>query len=195
MDTDQKQNSSETSGVSLVAPSSASRRRLLRAGLSAAPAILTVVSQPALAVTCRSPSAFASVTANATTSAQPVQGCSGFGPLTWTDTSTTWPVDRATALFYDEFSAAGSLGGIATPTLAQVLALTPANSVEGLARNVVAAYLNLKSLRTPEAVINETSLQAMWTQGKAGTYRPTLSSPYWTFVELNAWFTQTFSLP
>ncbi len=195
MDTDPRQVLPKTPGGSLAAAGSTSRRRLLRAGLATAPAILTIVSQPAraAATTCRSPSAFSSVAANAATSAQPVQGCSGFGPRKWRDDSTVWPVDRTNALFYNEFSGSGSLGGHLTPTLAQVVRLTPANDRETLARLVVAAYLNLKSGKTPEAVINETALQAMWTQGSTGSYRPTLTGSYWTIVEFNNWFTQTFT--
>jgi hypothetical protein len=196
MDTDQKQVRPTTPGDSLAAPGSTSRRRLLRAGLAASPAILTIVSQPVLAVTCRSPSSFASIAANAATSSQPAQACTGLGPQAWSLSSTAWPVTRSTALFYPEFSGSTGFRGIASPTLDQVLALSsPYSDVETLARNVVAAYLNLKSLKTPDTVINETSLQAMWTLGVAGTYRPTLTGAYWTFADLNAWFTQTYTAP
>lgn len=207
MDTDHEQNASEAAGARSAVPKSASRRRLLQAGLSATPAILTIVSEPVrafngtAALPCRSASAFASVAAaqhaGAVTSASPQQSCLGLSPASWNSLSASgWPVAQGT-LFSSVFAGGYTLRGNASPTFKDILNLdaTTKNftAQELMARNFVAAYLNLQSAKTPDAVVNLTQLTSMWQLAVAGSYRPTATAAVWTTTDINNWFAQTFA--
>lgn len=206
MNTEKKAAAPLATGPNLAAPTSSSRRRLLQAGLGASPAILTIVSQPVRAGQCRSASAFASVSAafaaNGTTSAAPLQTCTGLSPTSW-NTTATWPTTAPkNTLFSSVFSGSYSLqvkkGAavvvISSPTFSEILASPSAGggAYSDLARNMVAAYLNFKSLKTPAEVVTGVQLQAMWTAARNGSYRPTAGGALWTTADVNNWLTQTF---
>ena len=208
METGKKTDPSEAVGGSPALPKSSSRRRLLQAGIGATPAILTIVSSPVLAGGCRSPSAFASVSAAAaagtTTSATPSKTCSGLSPTTWNITN-TWPsAVPKTTLFSSVFSGSYTLQvtkgakvvSIPSPTFSEVLSSQSVGGIQtttDLARNMVAAYLNFKDLKTPAAVVTDVQLQAMWTAVLAGSYRPIAVGNVWSISDANNWLKQTFN--
>ncbi len=201
MHTDQTPDISKVAGQHLQAPKSSSRRRLLQAGLGAAPAILTIVSEPvrafgtASAVPCRSASAFASVAAamlaGGTTSANTQQTCMGEGPASW-NVASTWPVAKTT--LFSTVLGSFTLRGNVSPTLSDILnAPAPYTATEILARSFVAAYLNTQGTpKTPLVVVTALQLQAMWPQAVAGSFVPTPGTPAWTMDQVNTWLLQTF---
>ena len=134
----------------------AGRRRILRAGISAAPVIMTVASRPVWAIDCRTPSGFVSGFA----SGAPVGQCSGGLPSYWLSHQGQWPasINPATALFNPIFEP--DLGG--NPTLLAVLGMT--NTLQSY---IVAAYLNNAALSVPmvpETILPKNTILAMWTQ-------------------------------
>lgn len=189
MDTDKKLDSSAAAGPSLMAPKSSSRRRLLQAGLSASPAILTIISEPvrAGASTCRSASAFASVAAaqhaGITLSRSPVQTCTGLKPASWavnfSATPSLWPAGTTTQLFSGIFSPGVSVGTNPSPTLKQVLDSAVTSLEIEKAQYFVAAYLNFKTGLTPGVWITLGDLQTAWPKAKNDTYTPTVGGTYW----------------
>jgi hypothetical protein len=129
------------------------RRRLLKAGAASAPVIMSLSAKSALAQgTCVSPSAFASVRANATTSNAPdtLSECHSHGY--WKNH--TWPfgVSKST-LFSSIFSpASGAAGKISKTTISfSTLTLSQALELQGgggesittdYTRDIVSAYLD-----------------------------------------------------
>jgi hypothetical protein len=188
----------------------------LKAGLGVSPAVVTFLSLPvpasAAQVTCRAASAFASVqaalAAGAGTSANTAQICSGSLPDTWKDLDKTfWPGGVATAdLLFSAVFGAYTVTTIATPTVSSVTTDTPnlyqvlhgagTTPRDVLARNLVAAYLNLQQGLTAATVVSGAQLQNMWLT--AGAPSP---SPYpvnglssgWSLAQVNQYLTQTFS--
>jgi hypothetical protein len=206
MDTGRQIDPPAAAGSSLVAPKSPSRRRLLRAGLGASPALLTIISEPVRAdvlgsLPCRSASAFASIAAHGvTTSTQPAQTCFGIQPGGWAIRSVgSWPAGTftgsgATAVsvtFSSVFSPGVTVGTNSSPTLLQVLESTDAGLE--MARYFVAAYLNIKMVlfATPAKVETELQLKAMWPDAVNGTYTPITGGNPWDWATLKSWFLQT----
>jgi hypothetical protein len=216
MQSDQKPDLSPLPEVGLAAPKSTSRRRLLKAGLGVSPVVLTFVSQPVPAsfttVTCRAASAFASVqaalAAGVGTSANTAQLCSGNLPSSWKGLSRPyWPGGSATAdlLFTSLFGpytvttiGTATVPAVTTdaPTLFQVLCGAGTTARDVLARNIVAAYLNLQQGLVPATVVSSTQLQSMWL-----TAGNTVPSPYlvnglsggWSLAQVNQFLAHTFS--
>ena len=132
------------------------RRRILQAGISAAPFVMTVASRPVWAIDCRTPSGFVSGFA----SGAPVGSCSGGLPSYWISHTAQWPagINAATALFNPIFDP--DLGG--NPTLLAVLGM--ANTLQSY---IVAAYLNNAATSVPmvpETILPKNTILAMWTQ-------------------------------
>ena len=194
----------------------AKRRRLLRGGLAAAPALLTLVNGSVMAQACS--------TASAHGSAGSLQNraqlrCTGASPGTWSrdssvndwpaplavpDTSKTLeaPVVTETASKTDASVASpstltdgpvatastktvkvpgttfdsvfGRQGGYGTKTLSEVLRLSANSGRDGLAKHLVAAYLNALKGLTPKEVLDVSTVKSIWTSFIArGYYEPT----------------------
>ena len=105
---------------------SSGRRRLLQAGISAAPVVMTVVSRPVLAVQCDSPSGFTSLSPS-----HPGPGmCGGHTPSMWLGDTANWPPNYTPAtLFVDKFPTGPMWFGLVSgKTLAEVLDPPPVSS-------------------------------------------------------------------
>jgi hypothetical protein len=204
MDSDKRSVATEVAGPGLSVPNLSSRRRLLQAGLGAAPAMLTVVSEPvrayvtAATVPCASASALGSIGASANTR----QTCSGLTPDSWNGKSVgTWPdgtfvVSRGAAvseLFGQIFSPGVKAGGTSSPTLKDVVSSSSTTRNVVLAKYFVAAYLNFKQGYTPPQVVTDVKLQAMWPQALNGSYAPVAGGKPWSDNDLVNWFKQTMA--
>lgn len=200
MDSDQRNDPMAPSDRERRPVKSAGRRRLLQAGIGAAPVVLTFVSRPVPAAPVACTSASATVSANA--SRVNLQQCVGNGPTAWKGTTpkTQW---NATALsggtpvlFSGVFgSPAYSVPGHASPNLMEVLQGTGGTAKDLLARNLTAAYLNFLSNSTPVTVLSLTQMQAMWSQGNSGVYYPITGGPAWGSGNINVWIATTFATP
>ncbi len=159
-------------------PTSASRRRLLRAGVGASPAILTFVSAPVRATySVKTASAFGSMTTGVshTHSTVPSSGCK---PGWWAKDSnwSAWPASCKTSsggpkLFRDVFSDYGSYGA---KTLKECLKLASDTGMDGVVKHCCAAYLNAASGKVPATLCSTFAAKDIWTSYTTrGHYVPT----------------------
>ena len=195
-----------------------SRRRLLRGGLAAAPALLTLVNRPVMAQPCFSGSA--SVSANVSRGTTPVVCRLGKGADAWGKETSfqDWPSPMAfpgdsktiasqptaasdtisgdkkgkgdSPSTLSDVTAApaqtgaskpttfdsvfGTRGGYEKATLLEVLRLNSNVGRDGLARHLVAAYLNALKGYTPAVVLDVVTAKNIWTSFVArGYYEPT----------------------
>jgi hypothetical protein len=216
MPSDHKPDGSSLQAVGSAVAHATSRRRLLKAGVGAAPVVVTFLSLPVPAsagqVTCRAASAFASVqaamAAGATTSANTAQLCGGSLPATWQNLATVfWPGGAATAdLLFTTLFGAYTVTTIATPSvpsvttnapnLLQVLYGNGTTARDILARNLVAAYLNLQQGLTAATVLSGTQMQSMWSTAGAPSPSPypvTGLSGGWSLTQVNQFLGHTFA--
>jgi hypothetical protein len=208
MHSDKNYDGTTTPKKDLVAPKSASRRRLLRGGAAVAPVALTFISMPVRAdlggVTCRAASAFASITAaaaaNAVTSANTSQICTGAKPANWLSANSVggnWPPGAPPTQLFAFTTVIPPATTTNSPTLVQVLQGTGSGTAaqDRLAKNLVAALLNNKQGLVPDTVVNLSQLQQMWnTVGVGGgNYPVTGISGGWSIIQVNAFLEQTFT--
>ena len=153
------------------------RRRILQAGISAAPVIMTVASRPVLATTnppgiCESPSGFVS----ATVSGQTGMMCAGLTPGYWKQDQHFWAWHTP----YYPTTVTGSGGHHATKfksvfmpdlpiaNLTFLAVLAPQTSGSGppynVARHLVAAVLNLAAGYVPATILSLDTIKNIWTQ-------------------------------
>ena len=169
-------NADERSKVGAVR--STGRRRLLQAGISAVPVVMTVASRPVLAQTgnCQSPSGF--VSGNA--SHPGAVTCSGRTPTYWMN-HTSWPSGSPT-LDYATTKVKAVFGGSDNHTLLSVLG--GGNSDPKAL--IVAAYLNVRSSPPliPATILTLVQVQHIWTEFLAtGGYSPR-TGVHWSAAEL-----------
>jgi len=154
------------------APDRANRRRLLRSGLATAPALLTLVNRPVMAAACKTPSAAISASLS-----RPDSGlfqCTGKSPASWSGTSAAnWPSPSGTQT--ELFSAAiGASPTYGTKTLLEMVNLVNNMGAEGLAKYLVAGYLNALQNLTPNQVLSVPTIRKIWLDFSAlGYYEPT----------------------
>jgi len=193
------------------------RRRLLRGGLAAAPALLTLVNGSVMAQACSTASAHGSAGSQHN---RAQLRCTGASPGTWSRESSVndWPAPlampdtsktieapvatetpsmAATAVAAPSTltdgpvatasstktvkvpgttfdSVFGRQGGYGTKTLTEVLRLNSNGGRDGLARHLVAAYLNALKGLTPREVLDVPTIKSIWTSFIArGYYEPT----------------------
>lgn len=165
-----------------------SRRRLLRGGLATAPVLLTLVNRPVMAneLTCRTASALGSANLSRTTSG--TFNCRGRKPSSWLAAPTLpvdpWPPGSRTELFENVFGGGSIYTG---KTLSEMVALVANTGQEGLAKHLVAAYLNALQGLTPEQVLSVVTVKNIWASFVArGFYEPTAGIQ---------WFPDTASVP
>lgn len=187
MDRDEGSENSGAAARAVVTSSVESRRRLIRAGLVSAPVLMTLVSRPVHAADCKS----ASATVSANASGKPLV-CGGDGPVTWL-AAPTWPVPKLTALLSTYLPDAPLPTGLPpNPTLLQVLQSTGTSATDVLARNIVAALLNVLSGKNPSQVVTQSMLNTII--GAGGNFNPSPGVP-WNTAQTNAWLVTLFVTP
>ena len=148
------------------APRSASRRRLLQAGLGASPAVLTFVSRPVVAAgACASASATISAGSPGRAGVV-VNQCAGAGPVTWAATANSDMTAKTTTFSSNVGTYVASVDTTTTdkkgvtktstavyndPTVAQVLLSSGTTPKDVLARSMAAAYMNWSTNKVPAA--------------------------------------------
>lgn len=150
----------------------ANRRRLLRGGLASAPALLTLVNRPVMAAACKTPSA--AISASLSRPGSGLFDCTGKSPSSWAGTSAAnWPSPAGAQT--ELFSAAiGASPTYETKTLLEMVSLVSNVSAEGLAKYLVAAYLNALQNLTPNQVLSVPTIRKIWLDFSAlGYYEPT----------------------
>jgi hypothetical protein len=197
MHSDHKLATSEPGSVGLAVPKSASRRRLLRAGVGAAPAVLTIVSMPVRAATTvqgRSASAMASMNAGAKSGNSLVTVSSaGDSAATWVGChpSSPWPTDCVQGQPKHSFPAClGAAGSSYKAGGASLKDALKDSSMNGLPQYLAAAYLNFRSGKSP--VVTEPQLLAIWNAcylNGPGYWSP-VSGAKWDWAKTKLWMEQ-----
>lgn len=168
--------------------SKSGRRRFLGAGTAVAPVILTMFSQPALGVTCFTPSR--SLSRNTSVSQAGKNGdCTGRKPAWYRNNPTAWPVPTTTP-FHPTFSGAKMMAGTppASRTLLEVLNLPAGAQHRAIAIHFVTAFLNIRAGRVSVLALDENKLRAMWTEwDNTGFFRPT-AGVQWNAAAIIAYF-------
>jgi hypothetical protein len=147
------------------------RRRLLKAGVSAAPVVLTLVSRPVLAWHCKPPSAYASANLS-----QRVQ-------RTWTDDGTKtiyewvqyspWPSPYVKSGYWNgwQWLNATTMAGAGLGSSGETM-LSRLQQGSSLEKHVIAALLNIAYGKVPGDCLTVSELQKMFIYGQNGTYVP-----------------------
>lgn len=178
-------------------PPSRSRRRFLGTGAAVSPAILTLVSQPALGVTCFTPSR--SLSRNTSVSQQGKYGeclnpespgnymarASGQPGNSWTVTPSTTP-------FHPTFSGSTFMvpksgGGTRSMTMQEVL-LDQNGKVPFF---ILAAYLNVlgnNGAVIPANVLTPSEVLTIWTEWNTKTYYEPMAGIKWYGEDIKNYF-------
>jgi len=163
---------------------SAGRRRLLQAGISTAPVVMTVLSRPVLAQAgnCQSPSGF--VSGNASNPGMNM--CTGRTPSYWVTQGqyqNGWPAGSPDLTHPDHVKVKKVFGGNDYTKLLDVLNRGAADATAQIA----AAYLNIRAGGLiPPTVLTLAQVQHMWTENAAtlgGGYTPSAGA-HWSAAEL-----------
>lgn len=162
------------------APRSASRRRLLRAGVGATPVVLSLVSAPVRATYYTSPaSSFASINASRPPGMTYTNGCK---PSWWASCNmSNWPsscknTDGTSKRFKDIFSDHATYGN---KTIKSCLQMAYDSGMDGMVKHLCAAYLNAATGRTPASICSGQIARDIWTSyNSKGWYMPT-AGVYW----------------
>ena len=175
------------------------RRRFVQGVGIVVPTILTAGSRSALAQTCLSPSASASI--NHTSHKPPDGGtCSGRSPGYWSGGKLN--PNNTPAIYNDGNSAdlaiaqnnkfeskffGGPLG-----TMMEVAAL---KGHDIFAAHIAAAWCNWKSLKVPSTILDEEDIIKMWSLGLFGSYQPVGGSNtvLWGKDQIQSYLTTTWS--
>jgi len=172
------------------------RRRLLIAGGSIAPVVLTLASRPVLGADCVSPSATLSSALSHKEGS--VGECSGLSQGFWKNAN-SWPIPKDSP-FHRVFSA-GSRPGTSffkslpyshpmSMTLYEVLSLDGRTDSEKLASHIICAYLNILSGRVSEKVITEAKLKEIWLEWATnGSYAPFAGATAWDGAQIKLYLT------
>jgi hypothetical protein len=173
------------------------RRRLLRGGLSVAPVLMASAPRSVMAGgpgVCVPASSFASINASRP---DRLFTCSGRTPGYWKQSQwfSEWPRPSCVPNGNDatKFDVVfGGSGGYPGKTLLNVLEL-PGDTVgrDALARHIVAALLNAKSLKTPDNVLGVSVVMRVWADFvKFGQYEPTAGIK-WNSDAITTWLKST----
>jgi hypothetical protein len=168
---------------------SAGRRRLLRAGASVPPVVMTVISRPVMALGCDSPSGFTSINVS-----HPGPGtCTGKSPTSWTSNKANWPAPynagpTADPTFKSIFGANVPSGTSFDPNnkLSQVMS-HPTAAPWGLAQYIIAAYFNASTAAYgTSTLLSQLTVVNIWSdysKSANGTYSPR-SGASWNYLEI-----------
>jgi hypothetical protein len=172
MASENKINQCEQSKASADLNGSTGRRRFVRGVAAVVPVVLTAGSRSALAATCLSPSASASIHLLNSRPGRAGDGiCSGRTPGYWmnawkTHTTASGQCGEKTIKFGDIFA-----GGFPDKTLQQVMALDGSADPYQLGAHLAAAWCNWKMGWVSRSVLDLGDLQAMWNRRTSG-YTP-----------------------
>jgi len=162
------------------------RRRLLRAGLSAAPIIATLASGPVSAGLCTTGSAYGSLHPSGTRTSLT---CSGRSPATWSGIAPgQWPIN-ANTLFSGCFSPA-----LADATCKLKTVIDTSNSYDLVACHCVAALLNASTSPplTPASILSAAYVKAVWSSyASKGYFEPT-AGIQWNGAQIVEWIKTTY---
>jgi len=191
-------NERENSTGPSAAPSSVSRRRILRGGLTVAPVVMSVASKPVLGSTVCQFASAAALSAGSNAMAK-AQTCNGLRPDQWKMLAAQWPQpycgtsagdpqEQATLYHCPATGFSGRIFG--ELTMLEVLDVGEGGpGLRGLGRYMVAALLNACCGRTP--VLNETTVRSMWNDMlNVGYYEPT-AGVQWQAPEIIAYLNTT----
>lgn len=166
----------DDSDDSAVVAASKGRRRLIGAGVSATPFLLTLVSQPALGVTCFTPSRSLSKNTSVSQAGKDAECIGAKSPAYYKD-ATAWPIPKTT-LMHPTFRQGNSPGvtrflasdGITSLTIQQALEV----STTMVHSYLIAAYLNKKTGGIiPHKILSESDILGMWGEyASLGYYEP-----------------------
>ena len=182
-----RQESSASAGERRAAkPISAPRRKILIAGGTIAPVVLTLVSRPVLGNggQCTSPSATLST---ALSHKQGQTGiCNGKSPGYWQQHPGDWPIPTST-IFYSIFTTVGpthyykTVGLSEVPmTMLEVLGANGAGDPQQIGAHFTAAYLAINAGLISPLALDQAKLIAMWTEwATTGLYHPYAGSVGW----------------
>lgn len=146
----------------------AARRRFLGKGAIAAPAILTLVAQPALGVTCYSPSG--SLSKNTSGGRNYTGNCTGVSPGNYKTqnggSANHWPsgwssTDPISKMYTPVPAYCQNTGGT-DKTLNQVLSLGGNTDPNKFAFHMIGAYLNVLNNYVPSNVLDTAKLKQIW---------------------------------
>lgn len=142
------------------------RRRFMCGAGAIVPVVLTVGSRSALATTCLSPSASASINLLHSRQDRADDGrCAGRSPGYWKNHVSQISGQLFNGIFPGE-------SAYADKTMKQVVAVGGNQNYAELARHLAAAWCNLISGKVAQTVLSLSDLQAMWTARSIG-YSPT----------------------
>jgi hypothetical protein len=158
------------SGKADLSPEGAARRRFTRAGVAASGVLLTLHSQPGMAVeVCTTPSGYLSGGLQSFRGPPPT--CAGRSPGYWKTHS--WPRGTDKAQAYTRIFSCNGLNSKSYGSITQGAILDPQKfDKNGIGRHLVACYLNVQAgLSTFQTV---PMLQRIWLEYQAkGYYTPT----------------------
>ena len=173
------------------------RRRLLKAGVAAAPVLTTLVSRPVLGTQCTTCSAFTSMTGSRVAA---YSACTGRSPDTWAGTK-TWPdpyhaSDKNGANGYSatlyHCTTTGLNGTTFSPNTMLVVMQSPDDGgVVSLGRYIAAALLNARLGVTP--VLSEALVRGMWNDYLARGYFEPTAGVRWGAADLVRYIRSTMS--
>lgn len=183
--------STETADARL---NSGGRRRFLGAGSAAVPAVLTLLAQPALGMTCFTPSR--SLSRNTSVSQAGEYGeCRGQSPGNYSQQiepgrpAYTWPISPDTR-FHPIFIV-GSRTGTQfvgsdgkSLTMLQVLNLSGKEDPGKVAFHLIGAYLNVKANLVSPAAMDESRVLQMWVEWATRGYFEPVAGVRWYAIEI-----------
>jgi hypothetical protein len=181
----------------------ASRRRLLRGGMAAAPVLMTVASRPVMAQDCTTSSAHTSLGGSRQIAQQ---SCMGRDPSYWISQngSSAWPsgylmqaqgsgsTSKVATTFGSVFGSAYGYGDL---SMLQVLQAGQSSfDKAGLAAHLVAAVLNAEALYTPASVLSVAKAQDIWSDYNAKGYFEPTAGVRWDSAQTIDWLKTTMPL-
>ena len=172
----------ESLGASPAADVAGRRRFVRRLGAGVVvPAVLTVASRSAMATTCLSASATASI--NLTNSRPNRAGglCAGGSPGYWKNAAANHGDFTARNKNFD----AVYIGGFTGLTMEAVINLNGTQDPQQLGGHLAAAWCNLQTAKVSSTVLNLATLQDMWAKRTTGYYPISGSTtPVWTAAQI-----------
>jgi hypothetical protein len=179
-----------------VVPAVPTRRRLLKAGLAAAPVVAaTLASRPVLGA----PKGTASAGPSAGASVAPAKhASSGRSPEQWGETQ-TWPAPycaadssgAATVTLYHGSDTGLAGAAFAGSTMLAVMQLPDDDGVQTLGRYIGAALLNAREGLTP--ALGESAVRRMWNQFATQGYYEPVEGVRWDATDIVTYIRSTIA--
>jgi hypothetical protein len=197
-----EQKTTEAASSEVMDSSLEKRRRLIKAGLGAAPVLMTVVSRSAFATgttggQCTTPSAYGSIN---TSRQDKAYTCTGLTPGYWKQGQwfSAWPAPYypTTTTGYGAHTATtfGSVFGpgsvFSSMTLLAVLQSGGNDDSTALARHIVAALLNAASGRTA-SVLTVSAVKNIWSEFISKGYFEPTAGVKWSAAQIVAYLVTT----